>query len=379
LAGFWFYSTNGNGKVTLDGVGVPQQGAAAGKVTAAGVRLWKIGSSLAETLLLNTPQTWIASDERPAWAQTLSGSGSLDPLVSGTITCNATLLLPELVGNAVVFTGAHVGGALRHGIPASVDETDFIVTIKAENKARLASGVVAADLTPLPVLAVDALKESLQYAWHQDPQVVFRKPDPKKKELPGLDKLRALNDMSSSNSALHNLANWYLRAFNPEVPSRGILGLETFGIELFSLQMKQKGSYGELFDASWLSLPPGTVGGSLEAQEALRLFAEYAYEHVRKALYTAIRSVLDDEGATEATLHNAMNGFNFRAEEVVNDVVALAVQGKQFTSTHLAAWVRAAMDAFDDALLPFNNARTISDIAVARDKLFRKINQTESS
>ncbi len=379
LAGFWFYSTNGNGKVTLDGVGVPQQGAAAGKVTAAGVRFWKIGSSLAETLLLNTPQKWIKSDERPAWAQTLSGSGSLDPLVWGTITGNATLLLPEMVGNAVVFTGAHVGGALRQGIPATLAENESISALKAENKVRLAAGVSPAELTPIPMAAVDALKDSLQFAWHQDPQVVFRKPDPKKKELPSDDKKRALNDMSPSNSSLHNLANWYLKAFNPEVPSGGVLNSETFEIELFSLQLKQKGSYGELFDASWLSLPPGTVGGSPEAQEALRLFAEYAHEHVRKGFYIAIRSVLGDEGATESTLDRAMSGFNSRAEEVVDEVVALAIHGAQFTAAHLAAWVRAAMDAFDEALMPFNNARTVADIALARHKLFRKINQTESS
>ncbi len=379
LAGFWFYSTNGNGKVTLDGSPVAQQGAAAGKTIAAGVRLWKIGTSLAETLLLNTPEAWIQSSELPAWAQTLTGSGSLDPLIGGTITGNATLLLPEWVDGTLTFTGAHVGGVLRRGIPMTPEDHASLLAVKAENKTRTEAGAPAAVLIPIPVAAVDTLKESLTYAWHQDPQLVFRKTDPKKKDLPGPDKVRALNDMSASTSTLHNLHNWYLRAFNPDVPSHGVLTSEAFSIELFSLQLKQKGSYGELSGASWLSLPPGTVGGTPAAQEALRLFAEYAYEHVRKGLYIAVRDVLNDDGAADSTLESALNGFNFRSEEVVHDVIALAVDGKQFTSAHVDAWVRAAMDAFDDAITPFANSRTVSDIALARQKLFRRINQTESS
>ncbi len=351
LAGFWFYSTNGNGKVTLDGSPVAQQGSAAGKTIAAGIRLWKVGTSFAETLLLNTPEAWIRSTELPAWAQTLTGSGNLDPLIQGTITGNAALLLPEVVDGSVVFTGAHVGGVLREGI-----------LMPQETRA-----------------ALDALKASLMYAWQQDPQIVFRKTDPKKNDLPGLDKLRALNDMSATTSTLHNLHNWYLRAFNPDVPSHGVLNSEGFSIELFSLQLKQKGSYGELSGASWLSLPPGTVGGTPAAQEALRLFAEYAYEHVRKGLYVAVRDVLSDDGAIQSTVDRALNGFNFRSEEVVHDVIALAVDGQRFTAAHLDAWVRAAMDAFDDAITPFTNSRTVSDIALARQKLFRRINQTESS
>lgn len=379
LAGFWFYSTNGNGKVTLDGSPVAQQGAAAGKTIAAGVRLWKVGNSFAETLLLNTPNAWIQSKELPAWAQTLTSSGSLDPLIGGTITGNATLLLPEFVDGIVIFTGAHVGGVLRRGIPMNPEDLASLGELKAENKIRIAAGAVSADLLPVPIAAVDALKESLTYAWQQDPQIVFRKTDPKKKELPGLDKIRALNDMNASTSTLHNLHTWYLRAFNPDVPSHGVLTSETFGIELFSLQLKQKGSYGELSGASWLSLPSGTVGGSPEAQEALRLFAEYAYEHVRKGLYIAVRDVLSDDGAIDSTFESAVNGFNFRSEEVVHDVVALAVDGHPFTAAHIDAWVKAAMEAFDDAITPFTNSRTISDIALARQKLFRKINQTESS
>lgn len=379
LAGFWFYSTNGNGKVALDGVPVAQQGSAAGKTVAAGVRLWKVGSSLAETLLLNTPEAWIESQELPAWAQTLTGSGSLDPLIGGTITGNAALLLPDWVDGSVVFTGAHVGGVLRQGIPLTPDDNAALVALKAENKNRTAAGASAAELIPIPVAAVDALKESLMYAWQQDPQIVLRKPDPKKKELAGLDKVRALNDMSASTSTLHNLHNWYLRAFNPEVPSHGILTSEEFSIELFSLQLKQKGSYGELSGASWLSLRPGTVGGTPEAQEALRLFAEYAYEHVRKGLYIAVRDVLNDNGASDSTFESALSGFSARSEQVVDDVIALAVDGQQFTAAHVDAWVRAAMDAFDDAITPFTNSRTVSDIALARQKLFRKINQTESS
>lgn len=379
LAGFWFYSTNGNGKVILDGVPVAQQGAAAGKVIAAGVRLWKVGSSLTETLLLNTPESWINSRELPAWAQSLTGSGSLDPLIGGTITGNAALLLPEWVEGSVVFTGAHIGGALRLGIPLTPEDNASLIARKAENKKRTSDGLTGADLLPIPVAAVDALKESLMYAWHQDPQVVFRKPNPKKKELPGLDKIRALNDMSASTSTLHNLHNWYLRAFNPEVPSRGVLVSETFAIELFSLQLKQKGSYGELSGASWLSLPPGTVGGTPEAQEALRLFAEYAYEHVRKGLYIAVRGVLNEEGAAESTFETALNGFSSRSEQVVDDVIALAVEGLLFTRAHIDSWVRAAMDAFDEAISPFANSRTLSDIALSRQKLFRRINQTESS
>lgn len=381
LAGFWFYSTNGNGKVTLDGVPVAQQGAAAGKVIAAGVRLWKVGSSLTETLLLNTPESWINSQELPAWAQSLTGSGSPDPLIGATITGNAALLLPEWVEGSVVFTGAHIGGALRRGIPLTPKDNASLIAMKAENKKRTSDGLTGADLLPVPVTAVDALKESLMYAWHQDPQVVFRKPDPKKKELPGLDKTRALNDMSASTSTLHNLHNWYLRAFNPEVPSRGVLVSETFAIELFSLQLKHKGSYAELSGASWLSLPPGTVGGTPEAQEALRLFAEYAYEHVRKGLYLAVRDVLNEEGAAESTFETALNGFNSRSEQVVDDVIALAVKGLPFTATaaHIDSWVRAAMDAFDEAISPFANSRTLSDIALSRQKLFHRINQTESS
>jgi hypothetical protein len=379
LAGFWFYSTNGNGKVSLEGVSVPQQGSAAGKVVAAGVRLWKMGTTLAGTLLLNTSQSWIASKEIPAWAQTLTGSGNLDPLVFGTISGNATLLLPEWVAGAVTFTGAHVGGTLRKGIPMTVGDDRALTAIKTANKIRVVSADTTSDQVPLPVSAIDALKESLLYAWHQDPQIVFTKVDPKSKVLVTEDKKRALKHVNSSTSTLHNLASWYIQAFNPDVPRHGILNSTKFDIELFSLELKQKGSYGELSGASWLSLPPGSVGGSPEAQEALRVFTEYAYEHIRKGLYTAIRSVLGDNGATESAVESAMTSFNSRSERVVEEVIALAITGKQFSVEHVTAWVQAAMDAFDDSLVPFNNARTISDTAIARHKLFRKINTTESS
>ncbi|MBK5237788.1 MAG: type I-E CRISPR-associated protein Cse1/CasA [Actinomycetales bacterium] len=355
LAGFWFYSTNNNGKVTLTEGSVAQQGSAAGKVVAAGIRLWKTGTSLAQTLLFNTPEAWIKGTELPAWAQTLSGSGSLDPFVTATITGNATLLLPEWVDGQLTFTSAHVGGVLRKGIPAPADAPK--------------------DSSPT---ALDALKASLLYAWHADPQVVFRKQDPKKKELVGLEKVRALNDMSAGTSTLHNLNAWYLRAFNPDVPSSSILVSETFTIELFSLQLAQKGSYGEISGASWLSMPTGTVGGSPEAQEALRVFAEYAYGHVRRGLYLAVRDVLGDDDATDSTFENALSVFTSRSERVVEDVIALATKGETFTIEHVKRWVRSAMDAFDEALTPFSNARTISDIARARQNLFHRINQTES-
>jgi hypothetical protein len=379
LAGFWFYSTNGNGKVSLDGLSVPQQGSAAGKVVAAGVRLWRMGATLAETLLLNTPDSWIASGELPAWAQQLTGSGSLDPLVFGTITGNATLLIPDWIAGSVIFTGAHVGGTLRKGIPETVDADRAGTALKAENKMRLASENTTMEAVAPPASATDALKESLLYAWHQDPQIVFTRADPKSKVLMSVDKKRALKHVNSSTSTLHNLASWYIQAFNPDVPRHGILNSTEFGIELFSLELKQKGSYGELSGASWLSLPPGSVGGSPDAQEALRLFTEYAYEHIRKGLYTAIRSVLGDNGATESAVESAMTSFNSRSETVVDDVIALAITGKLFGAEHVTAWVLAAMGAFDDAMMPFNNARTVSDIAIARHKLFRKINTTESS
>lgn len=379
LAGFWFYSVNGNGKVTLGGIPVAQQGSAAGKVIAAGVRLWKTGENLAATLLMNTPQSWVNDTELPAWAQTLERSGQLNPIVAGTITGNAALLIPTVVNHVLVFSGAHVGGSLRKGIPPTVEENATLVAAKARNKVITASGLPGVDLVPLPVLQLDALKESLKYAWLDDPQVVLRKADPKKTTTKqGLDTYRALNDMTAGTSTLHNLRAWYLRAFNPDVPDNGVLSRSVFHIELFSLQLNQKGSYGELAGASWLSMPPGTLGGSPEAQEALRSFAENAYEHVRKGLYNSIHAVVGSDAATDATLEFALGRFSSLAEDVVEDVVALAIQGQQFTAEHVQIWVRATMTAFDESMEPFSNARTLPDIAQARQRLFRAVNRSES-
>lgn len=229
LMGFWFYSVNGNGAVVLDGISIPVQGSAAGKVIAAGVRLWKTGENLAATLLMNTPQEWTEGAALPAWASTMEVSGELNPLIAATITGNATLLLPERVGESVVFVGAHIGSALRRGIPPSAADYAEMTSAKSrnknavtENKRLKAAGEPAIDLESLPVLGVDALKGSLVHAWRDDPQVVFRRPDPKKNKGAQKDEeIRALNDVDASTSVLHNLHGWYLRAFNPRYRDAG--------------------------------------------------------------------------------------------------------------------------------------------------------------
>lgn len=394
LMGFWFYSVNGNGAAVLDGVPLAMQGSAAGKVIAAGVRLWKTGENLASTLLMNTPQEWVGGTGFPAWAQTLETSGQLEPIIAATITGNATLLLPELVGGNVVFTGAHIGSSLRRGIPPTAADFDTLKAAKARNKDIVtnnkrmkAAGEPSVALEALPQLGVDALKQSLLHAWQSDPQVVFRRPDPKKKGLQKVEDIRALNDVNAGTSVLHNLHGWYLRAFNPEVPGRkSILTRREFNTELFSFQLEQKGSYGELSGASWLSMPPGTIGGSVQVQEALTTFAEHAYERVQSALYLAIRTVVADKDGKmnkadkpfiTATHEYALARFSFLADEVVTEVVALAVKGEAFAEAHIRAWSNAALAAFDEAVEPYVNARRLPDIAVARQKLISALNRTE--
>lgn len=385
LMGFWFYAVNGNGAAVLDGVPLVMQGSAAGKVIAAGVRLWKTGENLASTLLMNTPQSWVEGSALPAWAQNLETSGQLEPIVVATITGNATVLIAENVDGQIVFTGAHIGTALRRGIPPTAEDFAALKAAKARNKnivtdnRRLkAAGEQAVELEALPVLGVDALKLSLINAWHSDPQVVFRKPDPKKKGVQKTEDIRALNDVTAGTSVLHNLRAWYLRAFNPDVPGqRSILTRREFTAELFSIQLKQKGSYGELSGASWLSMPQGTIGGSPAAQEALTLFAEHAYEKVRTALYFAIRAVLSDDGAIDATLEYALARFSSVADQIVTDVVDLAITGKQFSGVHVRAWSVAALTAFDDSVEPYMNSRRLPDIALARQKLATALNKTE--
>lgn len=386
LMGFWFYSVNGNGAAVLDGVSLAMQGSAAGKVKAAGVRLWKVGENLAATLLMNTPQAWTAGLEVPAWAQTLTISGQRDPLVAATITGNAALLIPGEVDGEVMFTGAHIGSVLRRGIPPTASDYAAVQEAKSRNKASVAAnrtlgtGDVPTPPETLPLLGVDALKASLEHAWRNDPQIVLRKQDPKKKKGPQKDEdIRALNDVNAGTSVLHNLRAWYLRAFNPDVPGRAsILLREEFSAELFSIQLKQKGSYGELAGASWLSMPPGTVGGSPEVQAALTTFAEYAYERVRSALYNAVRTVLHDDGPVAATHDFALARFSALADDVVTEVIAVSVRGETFTSEHVRLWANAAIKAFDEAVEPYVNARRLPDIASARRNLIRVLNQTES-
>ncbi|TFD21301.1 type I-E CRISPR-associated protein Cse1/CasA [Cryobacterium sp. TMS1-13-1] len=385
LMGFWFYSVNGNGAVVLDGSSLSMQGSAAGKVKAAGVRLWKVGENLAATLLMNTPQQWVKESGLPAWAQTLQTSGQLDALVAATITGNAALLLPGEVDGEVMFTGAHMGSVLRRGIPPTADDHAAVQAAKNRNKAAIAAnrtlavGEVPTPLETLPLLGVDALKASLVDAWRADPQIVLRKPDPKKRGPQKDEDIRALNDVNAGTSVLHNLRAWYLRAFNPEVPGRAsILVREVFTTELFSIQLKQKGSYGELVGASWLSMPPGTVGGSPEVQAALTMFAEYAYEGVRSALYNAIRTVLHDDDFVAATHDCALARFSALADDVVSDVIEVSLRGEKFTSEHVRLWTAAAIEAFDEAVEPYVNARRLPDIAAARRNLIRVLNQTES-
>jgi len=396
LMGFWFYSVNGNGAVVLDGISIPVQGSAAGKVIAAGVRLWKTGENLAATLLMNTPQDWVKGLALPAWADRVETSGQLDPLIAATITGNATLLLAEPVGGRVVFVGAHIGSALRRGIPPSAADFADMTAAKSRNKNAVtenrrlkAAGEPAIDLELLPVLGVDALKGSLVHAWRDDPQVVFRRPDPKKsKGVQKVEDIRALNDVDASTSVLHNLHGWYLRAFNPEVPGRrSILVRRDFTTELFSIQFKQKGSYGELSGASWLSMPPGTIGGSPAVQEALARFADFAYERVQSALYFAVRTVVaDKEGKVSkadkpfitSTHEYAVARFSALADDVVTDVIALAIAEKPFTAVHIRAWSAAAIAAFDEAIEPFVTSRRLPDIALARQKLTLALHKTES-
>ncbi len=394
LMGFWFYSVNGNGAVVLDGIPLAMQGSAAGKVIASGVRLWKTGENLVSTLLMNTPQEWVEDTALPAWAQTLETSGQMEPIIAATITGNATLLIPERVSGTIVFTGAHIGCSLRRGIPPTFADFAAVKAAKARNKNIVsnnqklkATGEIPLELEPLPNLGVDALKLSLVHAWRDDPQIVLRNPDPKKKGVQKVEDIRALNDVTAGTSVLHNLHAWYLRAFNPEVPGRkSILTRPDFNTELFSLQLKQKGSYGELSGASWLSMPPGTIGGSEKAQEALTLFAEYAYERVQSALYLAIRTVVVDKNGKlnkadkpfiDATLEYAIARFSSLADEVVTDVIALGVKGEKFTEAHIRDWSNAALAAFDEAVEPYVNARRLPDIARARQKLITALHRTE--
>ncbi|WP_166787000.1 type I-E CRISPR-associated protein Cse1/CasA [Cryobacterium sinapicolor] len=385
LMGFWFYSLNNNSAVVLDGVPLPMQGSAAGKVKAAGVRLWKGGENLAATLLMNTPQQWAKGSELPAWAQTLQTSGHLDPFVAATITGNATLLLADEIDGEIIFTGAHIGSVLRRGIPPTAADHAAVQAAKSRNKAAitanrtLAVGELPTPAETLPELGVDALKASLMDAWRKDPQIVLRKPDPKKKGPQKDEDIRALNDVHAGTSVLHNLRAWYLRAFNPDVPGQAsILVRDEFTVELFSIQMDQKGSYGELTGASWLSMPPGTVGGSPEVQAALTKFADYAYERVRSALYTAIRAVLHDDGPVGATHNDALSRFSFLADGVVTEVIAVSLRGEAFTSVHVKSWTNAAINAFDEAIEPYASARRLPDIAAARHKLIQTLHKTES-
>lgn len=379
LAGFWFYSGNGNGGVTLDGVAVVQQGSAAGKVVAAGVRLWKTGENLAATLMMNTPANWVADTALPAWACTLAHSGEHNPIIAGTITGNATLLVPEWCNGEMTFTGAHVGGALRAGIPPTREHNTAIKDAKARNKLRTAAGAAATELEVVPESGVEALKLSLVNAWQSDPQVVLVKADPSKKPLKsGMDGLRAVKDMTAGTTTLHNLNAWYLRAFNPDVPDRGFLRRTHFTSELFCLQLVQKGSYGELSGASWLAMPPGTIGGSLAAQDALSVFAELAYDRVRKSLYLSIQDVTDDAEVTKATLAWALTRFTTLAEDVIEDVIALAVSGQTFTVDHLNTWSKAAMTAFAESIAPLVSARTLPTIATAQARLYKSLHRSES-
>ena len=186
------------------------------------------------------------------------------------------------------------------------------------------------------------------------------------------------NELCFLRGVLQNLGAWYLRAFNPDVPGpTNILTRRTFGVELFSLELKQKGSYGELSGASWLSMPTGTIGGSPQAQKALTKFAEYACERVERALYVAVRTVLGKDPATAATSDFAFARFSTLADEVITEVIARAVAGEMFTAEQVHAWSRAAVTAFDDAVEPYVNARRLPDIAQARRTLFQAINRTE--
>jgi hypothetical protein len=385
LMGFWFYSLNNNGATVLDGFSLPMQGSAAGKTKAAGVRLWKVGENLAATLLMNTPREWTQGLEVPAWAQTLQTSGQLDPLVKATITGNATLLLTGEVDGEVMFTGAHIGSVLRRGIPPTAEGYAAFEAAKARNNAAIAANrTLSGDAEPtpletLPLLGVDALKASLVNSWRDDPQIVLRKQDPKKKGVQKDEDIRALNDVNAGTSVLHNLRAWYLRAFNPDVPGRAsILVRDEFTTELFSIQMDQPSSYGVLTGASWLSMPPGTVGGSPVAQAALEKFAEYAYERVRGALYNAIRTVLHDDGAVAATHDYALARFSALADDVVTEVIAISLRGETFTSAHVRRWSAAAISGFDEAVEPYVNARRLPDIAIARIALIRALNKNET-
>ncbi len=397
LMDFWFYSVNGNVKTVLDGVPLPTHGSAAGKVKAAGVRLWKMGENLAATLLMNTPRSWMTGSALPAWAQNLEISGQLEPLIQATITGNATLLVPERVAGQIVFTGAHIGTSLRRGIPPTAADFAKRTAAKGRNKAIVAdnerlkaAGEPTVNIEALPMLAEDALKLSLMYAWHTDPQVVFRKPAPKQKGLQNVEDRRALNDITATTSVLHNLQAWYLRSFNPDVPGQSsILSRREFGTELFSIQLKQESSYGKLSAASWLSMPPGTIGGPPAAQEALEELADFAYGQIRTALRSAILTVLsrrksnkplakrNDDGVIETTLEYALGRFSSSTDEIVTDAVDLAVRGEKFSGSHVRAWSKAALTAFDDAIEPYLNARRLPDIAEARQKLITTLNKAE--
>lgn len=394
LMSFWFYSLNNNSAAVLDGAHVPMQGSAAGKVKAAGVRLWKVGENLAATLLMNTPRQWVATTELPAWAQTLQASVQLDPFVIATITGNATLLLPDEIDGKTVFTGAHAGGVLRRGIPPTEEDHASIKAAKIRNEAAITANRALADgetPTPqeaLPKLSVDVLKDVLLYAWHLDPQIVLRKQDPKKKGLQKVDDIRALNDVNAGTSAIHNLRAWYLRAFNPDVPGETcILVRDEFAVELFSIQMDQKGSYANLLGASWLSMPAGAVGRSPEVQAALTRFVDQAYDRVQRALLTAVRIVLRsdskpaqprDSDVIIATHEYALARFGSMAEDVLNEVITLAIQDESFTSEHVQRWRAAAISAFDDAVEPYASARRLPNIADARQNLIHALHKNES-
>jgi hypothetical protein len=85
-----------------------------------------------------------------------------------------------------------------------------------------------------------------------------------------------------------------------------------------------------------------------------------------------------DKPFITSTHEYAVARFSALADDVVTDVIALALAEKPFTAVHVRAWSAAAVAAFDEAIEPFVTSRRLPDIALARQKLTLALHKTES-
>ncbi|MFE6966734.1 type I-E CRISPR-associated protein Cse1/CasA [Agromyces sp. NPDC057679] len=337
LAANWYYGCAVNSWTVIDGkkmyrvggsVGMYGSGDPEGAKTA--LTFFHSGRTLAELLLANTHQHWVDDTTLPAWASPFSVSHPAGSLAEASFTgCAALLSVDEASG---VFDTVITGG-----FPSGLTKQDH----------------------------AKAVSEQLRQAAENDPTRAWMS----KPGKGGTERKLLFSGLARTNSTAQNLRAWHVDAAGPELrhgllrPGAGLVVLEVAAISKGGITPTT---------ATWFDVESGFVDLDVVQRELVADIGNTAARNPERALERAVKAALPPvgnmDGRQETATRAAVGMFHSQLEPAIQDAVATIVAGGEPTSL-LDKIHDAKTAAFDRAVLPHLNSRTVATIAAGRAQL----------